>query len=390
LTALGQREKEFARELAKLRESGELQRQSIETQHKEVIAELSSDYQTRELNLTSQIENIRNELKTQTERSTEYLTALGQREKEFARELKQIVDEKHTTELKNSNLSHLLTAAQLLESQLQGELVMRQQMLSDLSVELKKLQGSFTWRITAPLRAVAKLFISSPSDSEAVSISSVKTSSIETNLAIADSSVNAIIEESTITQSEHPIIYIKETFMSSSPIVAATSLDELLAYHDADFIHCAYITLLGRVPDPEGIRYYLGRIRAGRAKIEIIDQIASSSEAKALSVSILGLQQALERYRWEKIPIIGSVIRSITRHDEISCQIRQIENNIYLLGKDTCKRFDRIEKNIAIVASESIKIDDEPDELNHLSSHAREIYFQLKVAALKQEFGGKK
>ncbi|MCX6072947.1 MAG: DUF4214 domain-containing protein [Campylobacterales bacterium] len=391
LTALGQREKEFASELVKLIESGDLQRQSIETQYKEVIAELSNEYKTRESNLASQIENIRTELKTQTERSTEYLTALGQREKEFARELKQIVDEKHTTELKNSDLSHLLTAAQLLESQLKGELAMRQQILSDLSVELKKLQGSFTWRITAPLRAVAKLFISSPSDSEEVSISSVSTSSIESNLAIADSSLNTtMIEESKITQSEHPIIHIKETFMSSSPIVAATSLDELLAYHDADFIHCAYITLLGRVPDPEGNRYYLGRIRAGRAKIEIIDQIASSSEAKELSVSILGLQQALGRYRWEKIPIIGSVIRSITRHDEISCQIRQIENNIYLLGKDTCKRFDRIEKNIAIVASESIKIDNEPDELNHLSSHAREIYFQLKAAALKQEFGGTK
>ena len=349
LTALGEREKEFASELAKLRESGELQRQSIEIQHKEVIAELSNEYKTRESNLASQIETIRNELKTQSELSTEYLTALGEREKEFASEFKQVVTEKYTVELKNSDLFHLLTAAQLLESQLHSELAMRQQILSDLSIELKKLQGSFTWRITAPLRAVAKLFIFSHSDSKEVLISSVKTSSIETNLVIADSSVNAIIEESKITHSDHPIIYIKETFMSSSPIVAATSLDELLAYHDADFIHCAYITLLGRAPDPEGIRYYLGRIRAGRAKIEIIDQIASSAEAKSRNQKIVGLKRAIKIYRIQKTPIIGNILVLFFGYSSKSMleqKLSVIENQIYRNNQDSLKKLDWLDKNL--------------------------------------------
>ena len=404
LETLIQREHEFHEQIEQLRTQMQSESQRIKDEDQEEKRALSHSFEIKERELLSQIESIRQELKKQDDLSTEHLSTLAMREKEFASELKQVVTEKYTVELKNSDLFHLLTVAQLLESQLHSELAMRQQILSDLSIELKKLQGSFTWRITAPLRAIAKLFISSHADSEEVSVTvkilegapsemeesivSSEPSNLETNLVVLDSSVNSIIEESQIPKGEEPINHIKETFMSSSPIVAATSLDELLAYHDADFIHCAYITLLGRVPDPEGIRYYLGRIRAGRAKIAVIDQLVSSAEGKRYSVQMTGLEQALTRYRWGKMPIIGVLFQK----DTIVQEIRQIESSMYRLNQDMNRRFDAVEQQIkqisySVVSSPDAQIlgpdiyttENSPD-LSHISPSARKIYTMLKNA----------
>jgi hypothetical protein len=193
-----------------------------------------------------------------------------------------------------------------------------------------------------------------------------------------------------IPQPEQPIISTKEIFMPSSPTVAATSLDELLTYHDADFIHCAYITLLGRAPDPEGIRYYLGRIRAGRSKTALIAQLASSVEAKHYNANVVGLNQVLSRYRWEKIPLLGLWIRSINRVDEIARQMSVMENSTYLLKKEMNSRFDTVEqtiKNISytVIASSDSNavtktnyVNTENSNLSHLSPSARKIYRMLK------------
>lgn len=433
-----EREKYFVSEILKLHENTELQREKLEIKFTESIETLYADHKEREKILQAQIESMHNELKAQSEIAVGQLIVLAEREKEFAskenalnnviietqnnlessvkredefaEQLRAVTDQKDQAALHNQNLSLLITEAQQLESKLHLELATHQQTLMELTRELDRLQGSLSWRITTPFRALKTLFIQSDDSEVASQMSSffIDTPTKEVVMEpceihsepavciVTDSSLSEVnpppIDETPATS--EPIENLnpsyKETIMSSSPTVVATSLDELLAYHDADFVHCAYITLLGRAPDPEGMHYYLERVRAGRAKIAIINQIVSSSEGKRNSVKITGLNQVLSRYRWGKMPIVGSVIRSITRHDDISCQIRQIENNIYLLGKDTCKRFDRIEKNIAIVTNENIKIDNKPDELNHLSSHTREIYFQLKAAALKQEFGGTK
>jgi hypothetical protein len=60
----------------------------------------------------------------------------------------------------------------------------------------------------------------------------------------------------------------------------AVTLDELLQYHDKQFISCAYQTLLGRTPDPEGLQYYLDRLRSGISKYEILAQLRFSKEGK--------------------------------------------------------------------------------------------------------------
>ena len=48
-----------------------------------------------------------------------------------------------------------------------------------------------------------------------------------------------------------------------NPYLRANSLPELLSWHDVDFVRCAYVTVLGRQPDPTGEAYYVDRLRQG-------------------------------------------------------------------------------------------------------------------------------
>lgn len=344
LESLEQRDKEFAAELSKLRENNESQRRTLESQYRDAIIRLSNEYKKAEASLVSQIENIRVELKIQTELSAEHLAALRRREQEYTEERKQCFDEKHALELKNGDLSHMLTVAQHLESQLHHELSLHQQMLHDLSQYLTRLQNSWSWKLTAPWRTIRLLFV--PNQYE-----------------LSQSEVYPLLIKQQHTDSEpitKSILDHKEIIMSSSPTIAATSLDELLGYHDTEFVQCTYMTLLGRMPDPDGMQYYLGQVRAGRAKIAIIDQILTSPEAKKRDISVAGMYAALRRYRRRKIPFIGVLFRN---NEELQSQINRMESQIAIQQINVLQQFEYIEtelrqiKNIAlaIVSRENIQ-----------------------------------
>lgn len=137
--------------------------------------------------------------------------------------------------------------------------------------------------------------------------------------------------------------------MLSSPTVAARSLDELLAYHDSDFVHCAYITLLGRVPDIEGIRYYLGRLRSGYEKMSIIQQLVSSQEGMKYKANVAHLNSTLRYYRISKWPLIGYVFSLFIQSSiKISSKkhLNIIENKIYQIEKESNLRLAKLEESI--------------------------------------------
>ena len=49
---------------------------------------------------------------------------------------------------------------------------------------------------------------------------------------------------------------------------------------DDAFLRKAYLSLLGRLPDPSGAAGYMGRLRAGISKQQVWDEISSADEAK--------------------------------------------------------------------------------------------------------------
>ena len=90
-------------------------------------------------------------------------------------------------------------------------------------------------------------------------------------------------------------------------------VNELLEYDDKMFVSYAYRTLLGREPDPEGITYYLDRMRIGFSKISILAQIYCSDEAKTkkLESKLSGIDEVIARYKWHKTPVIGVILRMV-------------------------------------------------------------------------------
>jgi glycosyltransferase involved in cell wall biosynthesis len=73
-----------------------------------------------------------------------------------------------------------------------------------------------------------------------------------------------------------------------------TNIAELFFYNHSDFVNVTYLAILGRPADPQGMRYYLGRLGMGFSKASIIDQIARSDEAKK-STHIAGLKDLMRR-----------------------------------------------------------------------------------------------
>lgn len=94
----------------------------------------------------------------------------------------------------------------------------------------------------------------------------------------------------------------------------AASLDDLLALDDESFVKCAYATFLQREPDTLGFSYYIKRIRNGISKLEIIQQIRYGKEGKEKNIEIHGLNQALNRQKFSKIPLIGKAFSSSTKN----------------------------------------------------------------------------
>jgi FkbM family methyltransferase len=74
---------------------------------------------------------------------------------------------------------------------------------------------------------------------------------------------------------------------------AAQNLSELIALNGESFVECAYFTFLKRSPDPDGAKYYLAHLLQGTSKLQILDEIYTSEEAKRSGVVIPGLQEAI-------------------------------------------------------------------------------------------------
>src|SRR5882672_3778559 len=104
---------------------------------------------------------------------------------------------------------------------------------------------------------------------------------------------------------------------------AIQHVDELLELSDIRFVELVYETLLGREPDPEGMRHYLGRLRAGSDKATVIGEIASSPEAKACGACLLGMNELMAETKWA-----GGWLRSFRGRARAERQLNRIENEL--------------------------------------------------------------
>lgn len=111
--------------------------------------------------------------------------------------------------------------------------------------------------------------------------------------------------------------------LSEGPV---TSVPRLLAPHDAEFITTAYQSVLGRAPDAEGRAYYLGRLRAGTHKLEILRQLRRSAEGRSFIPGVAGLDRAIRRYNLARFPVLGILVRWLTGEESDSQALRRLRS----------------------------------------------------------------
>jgi len=125
------------------------------------------------------------------------------------------------------------------------------------------------------------------------------------------------------------------------------SLAELLGYYDRQFVENAYLALLKRDVDPDGLKSRLHVLRTGQAsRLEILFQLRYGPEGKQHKTVVKGLQLAHVIERLYRLPVIGLIPRYLHALLYLPRMQRDIEELRGLIAK---QKNDLDDKNQAIV-----------------------------------------
>lgn len=85
---------------------------------------------------------------------------------------------------------------------------------------------------------------------------------------------------------------------------------DLLRFHGVDFVRNAYLALLLREPDEDGMAHYMDALASGYFnKIDILESLRVSPEGRRNNVRVDGLALPVAVRRVGRIPIVGYVVR---------------------------------------------------------------------------------
>jgi len=109
-------------------------------------------------------------------------------------------------------------------------------------------------------------------------------------------------------------------------------VNDLLKYHDREFVWNAYRALLKREPDTEGLSALLEKLRGGRFnKIDVLARLRFSTEGRRNQVTIDGLRLPAMIRRLYRVPVIGYVaelVVGVARLPSLIRNQRQIESHL--------------------------------------------------------------
>ena len=387
------REHEAAQEKTELLQKQSEQEQALHRQHSQ-----------REAALTQQMHELQQLLQRQQQDGAQLEQALNneiatlQNETQTLHQAQQLQAQQHGIELSNKLDEHtrLLEACTALEAQLQAEMQSGQQaslhlrqLLAEVQHSLEMTHTSLSWRITAPLRKLAGLFNSNKNHAPAP-VSFSESITPEWGVQVATEPPPIPVNQASLEPTMPPPA---QATTSNMPTIAST-LPELLAYHDQHFVQCAYRTLLSRESDPEGMSHYLGRLRIGFSKIRIVMELQSSSEGKRHGIKLPGLATAIQQYKRGQYHLIGWFLRSMNNCESdlpIHRKLRSIENQMQIINADSLRNFSHLEKlimhihlstdqhhqSIIAVLNASSKTDTEHQEFNRPNQSNNEIQNEL-------------
>jgi FkbM family methyltransferase len=168
------------------------------------------------------------------------------------------------------------------------------------------------------------------------------------------------------------------------PSKPAHSVADLLKFNDSDFVQCAYLSLLGRPVDSEGLRTYLTHVRAGADRLDLIRALATSPEGSQLDPDRLsGLREALRNMEGSRPTFISRLITGpVTR--ALRPLLARVDVCDYRIGKLeqlVLQRLDALERDIQAAGKQRPSggaTAEETEGLARLTERAKGIYFQIR------------
>ena len=149
-------------------------------------------------------------------------------------------------------------------------------------------------------------------------------------------------------------------------------VNDLLKYHDHQFVWNAYRALLKREPDEEGLRTYLKQLRSGGFnKIDVLASLRFSPEGRRNAITIDGLRTPAFIRRLYRLPILGYLMEltvGLARLPSLIRNQRRIEGYLVAQGERVATHFNNTSWALA----------DQLSSLNqNLNQHVNQAHAQL-------------
>lgn len=127
-------------------------------------------------------------------------------------------------------------------------------------------------------------------------------------------------------------------------------LNDLLKFHDADFLNAAYLAVLKREPDSYGYNYYLEHLREGHLdQVDVLASLRFSPEGKLKNVQVKGLALPTFIRRLGHLPVIGYPIRlgiDLLRLPVLIHRVRQYEARLLTQNREVAEHANEVAEHV--------------------------------------------
>lgn len=295
----------------------------------------------------------------------------------------------HLLEVQAAAHQQVLADFAAIEEQVKAELVnerYKSEQLSQALVETRSVlaaaQAHWTWRATAPLRALSSSFLKKSFEDQPEKAGCPEQNSQPIPLLVSPVEPHLTTSISTLNTMTEPL-----SGTVSAPIKRINSLSSLLGCHGDDFIHNAYQILLGREADSEGFSYYSNRLRSGYGKPQILGQIFASKEVRDRENILPGLKELIasdkKSRHWFTKWFCSNAFnqRQLNRLEYVVCDLQlQVHKNHHAIETrfahlhhtvtELSARHSSVDNNITPAAAAPLKPPLHPDD-THLGQQAK-------------------
>jgi Glycosyltransferase WbsX/Domain of unknown function (DUF4214) len=155
------------------------------------------------------------------------------------------------------------------------------------------------------------------------------------------------------------------------------SYESLQQLNDEEFIDCAYLSILIRLPDPLGKSHYLRRLREGESKASIAYSLRSSVEGQKANAKIEGIESAKANEK-KRNSFFSNIFSGIRKWNQIENQIRALESNQFRSLAKIESKIDYLAKVFHVKENAELEVLDS-DFKNINSSVANEKNNDIKL-----------